>query len=117
MTLIHYSIILLYIPIFGTHLFRLIRLPCYTILILNTIFCLGAVLAECLICCPIACRFDYTIHCRSCGNQAVLDLFNAVFNILLDITVVLLPIPTLWGLQMAMRKRLMLTGIFGLGMA
>ena len=80
-------------------------------------FCLGAVLAECLICRPIACRFDYTIQCRSCGNQAVLDLFNAVFNILLDITVVLLPIPTLWGLQMGMHKRLMLTGIFGLGMA
>ena len=84
---------------------------------LTTLFCLGAVLGECLICCPIACRFDYTIQCRSCGNQAVLDLFNAVFNILLDITVVLLPIPTLWGLQMAMRKRLMLTLIFGLDMA
>lgn len=116
-TFIRSSIILLYIPIFGIHLFRLIRLPCFTVLMLNTIFCLAAILAEFLICCPLACRFDYTIPCRSYGNQAVLDLFNAVFNILLDIVVVLLSIPTLLGLQMAMRKRLMLTGIFGLGLA
>ena len=117
MTFVRSSIILLYIRIFDTHLFRLFRLLCYTTLILNTIFCLGAVLGECLICSPIACRFDYTIQCHSCGNETVLDPLNAVFNILLDVTVVLLPIPLLWGLQMAMRKRLMLTGIVGLGMA
>ncbi|CAD6591541.1 MAG: hypothetical protein ASARMPREDX12_005215 [Alectoria sarmentosa] len=113
-TSIRSSIILLYVRIFSTRSFRIV---CYAVLTLNAEFSVAAILAECLICSPIACRFDYTIECRSSGDQTVLDLFTAVFNMFLDITVVVLPIPILWGLQTAVSRKLMLTGIFGLGTA
>ena len=108
------SVVTLYIRIFRTQSFRLI---CYAVLILNVQFSIAAILAESLICLPIECRFNYIIPCRSCGDYAFPDLFAGIFNILLDIMMVILPMPMLWGLQMAVSKKLMLSGIFALGLA
>lgn len=44
-----------------------------------------------------------------------LDLYLGIFNLLLDVCVVVLPMPVLWGLQMAVSKKLMLSAMFGLG--
>lgn len=49
--------------------------------------------------------------------QRSLDLFIAIFNFFLDATVVLMPMPVLWGLQMAVSKKVALSGIFGMGTA
>ena len=43
------------------------------------------------------------------------DFLVLIFNLLLDVVVVVLPIPTLWRLQMPIRKKMMLSGMFGLG--
>ena len=37
------------------------------------------------------------------------------FNVLLDVVVVILPVPTLWRLQIPISKKMMLSGMFGLG--
>ena len=50
-----------------------------------------------------------------CGYQKSLDLFIGIFNLLLDVTVVVLPMPVLWGLKMALGQKIMLTGMFGMG--
>lgn len=50
-----------------------------------------------------------------CGNQKSLDLYLGIFNLLMDVTIVVLPMPVLWGLQMAVNKKLVLSGMFGLG--
>ena len=113
MTLIRSSVVTLYIRIFRTRPFRLV---CYAVLILNVQFSIAAILAEYLICNPITCRFDYTIPCRSCGDQGVLNLFAGISNMLLDIIVVILPMPMLWGLQMVVSKKLMLSGVFALSL-
>lgn len=42
-------------------------------------------------------------------------LLKGIINLLLDITVVLLAMPVLWGLQMARAKKVMLSGILGMG--
>lgn len=114
MALIRSSAVTLYIRIFRTQPFRLI---CYAFLTLNVQFSIAAILAESLICTPVVCRFNYTIPCRSCGDNALLDLFAGISNILLDIMMVILPMPMLWGLQMAVSKKLMLSGMFALGLA
>ena len=49
------------------------------------------------------------------GDQKSLDLFIGISNLLLDVTVVVLPMPVLWNLQVAMRKKAVLSGMFGLG--
>ena len=42
-------------------------------------------------------------------------MFIGIFNLLLDVCVVVIPMPILWGLKMNMSKKIALTGIFGLG--
>ena len=53
----------------------------------------------------------------SCGDQKSLDLSIGIVNLLLDVTVVVLPMPVLWGLKMAVAKKAMLSGMFGMGTA
>lgn len=52
-----------------------------------------------------------------CGDQKSLDLFIGIFNLLLDVTVVVMPMPVLWGLKLAVGKKVMLSGMFGVGTA
>ena len=111
MALIRSSVITLYIRIFRTQPFRLV---CYAVLALNVLFSIAAILAESLISLHVECRFNYAIPCRSSGDN---DLFAGTFNILLDIMMVILPMPMLWSLQMAVSKKLMLSGMFALGLA
>ena len=109
--LIRSSIILLYIRIFPARSFRH---TCYAILTLNGTFSLGAVLTVWLICVPIGCTWSLS-YCDACGSKRLFNLLNATISLLLDITVVLLPTPVLWGLQMPVRKKVMISGMFGLG--
>lgn len=51
----------------------------------------------------------------SCGDQKSLDMYIAILNLLQDVMVVVLPMPILWRLQMAMTKKVALSGIFGIG--
>ena len=46
----------------------------------------------------------------------MLDLFIAIFNMVLDIVVVVLPMPVLWRLQMSRERKAALSCIFGLGL-
>ena len=111
-TLIRFSVILLYIRIFVTRSFRL---TCYAVLILNTIFFIATSLSYILSSIPVGCQWSDTIECSSAVNAKSIDLVVAVFNLLLDVIVVVLPMPVLWGLQMAVGKKATLSGIFGLG--
>lgn len=114
-TFIRASIVFLYVRIFPTKMFRRI---CYVVLVVNFVFFVGTVLADCLICQPISYRWDRVIGGKgSCGDQKSLDLFIGIFNLLLDVTVVVLPMPILWGLKMAVGKKVMLSGMFGMGTA
>ena len=109
--LIRSSIIFLYIRIFPARSFRF---TCYAILTLNCTFSLGAVLTVWLICVPIGCMYSTSI-CDSCGSVGLYNLLNTTISLLLDITVVFLPTPVLWGLQMPVKKKVMISGMFGLG--
>ena len=114
-TFIRVSVVLLYIRIFATRLFRKI---CYTVLVINVCFFVGIVFADCLICQPISYRWDRMVGGSGfCGDQKSLDLFIGIFNLLLDVTVVVMPMPVLWGLKLAVGKKVMLSGMFGVGTA
>lgn len=110
--MIRSSIIFLYIRIFPSRSFRL---ACYAILTLNVAFSIGFVVADSLECRPFACLWDPSVACNSCFKQFLLENFQAGFSLTLDITVVFLPTPMLWGLQMPARKKALLSGMFGLG--
>ena len=107
------SVLQLYIYLFRST--KSFRITCYVVHAINFGFFAGTVVAACLICRPIAFNWDPTIPGGSCGDQKALDMFIGVFNLLMDITVVTLPMPVLWGLQMSTQKKVVLTGIFGMG--
>lgn len=86
-------------------------------LILNLIVFVTIALSFCLICKPIAFRWDWTIKGGSCGDEKPLDLYASIINLILDALVVILPMPSLWGLQMPLRRKLGVCCLFGLGTA
>ena len=88
---------------------------CYVVLAINILFLASIILTTCLLCRPIAYRWNKTIEGGTCGEQKSFDMFVAVFNLLLDVTTVVLPMPILWGLQMAFGKKIALTLMFGMG--
>ena len=112
-TFIRASVLALYVRI----VFRIksFRMTCYVVHGINMLFGAVTVLGACLICDPISFQWHRSIPGGHCGDQKKLDLFIGVFNLLIDITVVVLPMPVLWGLQMATGRKISLSGIFGLG--
>lgn len=110
--MIRSSIMFLYIRIFPSRSFRL---ACYSILTLNVAFSTGVVVADFLECRPLACRWDPSVACTSCFETSIFAKFQAGFSLTLDIMVVFLPTPMLWGLQIPGRKKALLSGMFGLG--
>lgn len=111
-TLIRFSVILLYMRIFVTRSFRL---ACYAILVLNITFFIATFLSNVLFDLPVGCQWNPTAECSSALDAKSVDLSIAIFNLLLDVTVVILPMPVLWGLQMAVGRKTTLSGMFGLG--
>ena len=110
-TVIRASVLALYIRIFRTKSFRW---ACYVVHAINAAFGAATILGACLICLPVAYNWDHSIA-GHCGNQKSLDLFIGIFNLLMDVTVVVLPMPVLWGLQMAVGRKIVLSMMFGLG--
>ncbi|CAF9933487.1 MAG: hypothetical protein ALECFALPRED_005609 [Alectoria fallacina] len=112
-TSIRASVLALYIRIFRTPSFRV---TCYVVQGFNLAYFVAVVLACCLICRPFAFLWDQSID-GFCGDQKSLDIFIGVFNLLMDITTVALPMPVLWGLQVRMKKKLIIAAMFSMGVA
>ncbi|KAK0515818.1 hypothetical protein JMJ35_001852 [Cladonia borealis] len=110
-TLVRASVLSLYICIFRTPSFRS---TCYGVHAFNLGFFVATVLACCLICRPFAYNWNHSIE-GTCGDQRSLELFLGVFNLLIDVTTVVLPLPVLWGLQMPTSKKFILSGMFSMG--
>ena len=52
-----------------------------------------------------------------CGNLKALELATASFNIVLDLMVIVLPMPVLWNLQLPTHKKVALSAMFSMGLA
>ena len=65
-------------------------------------------------CSPVQYQWDKTIPGGYCLQQEKFFLGNALPNIVTDALVVILPMPIIWRLQMAMRRKILLTMLFAL---
>ena len=110
-TSVKLSILHLYIMIFRIRSFRIIT---YILMGTTIIYCAIVILEAFLICRPLAFFWNKTIE-GSCGNEQAIFLSTGILNLMIDVMVVILPMPMLWGLQMKVAKKIALTGIFGLG--
>lgn len=105
------SILSLYVHIFLTQPFRIV---CYVVHGLNFAYFAATVLACCLVCRPISANWNP--QAGTCGDQKSLDLFIGIFNLIMDVAVVVLPLPVVWKLQMSRGRKIVISAIFGMGL-
>lgn len=106
------SIVHLYGQIFRKRWFRMTT---YLLMALSVMYSVSATLEIFLVCQPLAFSWNTSIPGGHCGNLKKAWLAVAVANLLIDLAIVLLPLPVLWGLQMNTKRKLALSGIFSIG--
>jgi len=59
----------------------------------------------------------WTFHeAGTCVNKGGLFQAHAIYSLLIDVMIILLPMPTLYGLHMPLKRRLLVMGIFAIGL-
>lgn len=106
------AILLLYIEIFpGNKKFRWCAIGVGGLVFL---YWVSAVLFITLLCRPIAYNWNRGIP-GSCGDVRKIQYASAGFNMVIDLLVVLLPLPVVWRLQMSSRKKMGVSASFAIG--
>lgn len=77
-------------------------------------FGIGAILQAFLLCRPFAKNWNPLLP-GVCGSSTQTILAEAIINMIIDVAIMILPMPLIWRLQMAQRRKVTLTMIFGLG--
>lgn len=106
------SILFLYLRIFPV---RWLVISSYTTMSIIVAWAIATILAGCLICRPFAFNWDKTIADGYCGNQVSSFTATGVINLVTDVAVLVLPMSSLYKLQMALYKKITLITVFGLG--
>ena len=105
------SIVLLYMRIFISKNFQRI---CYVVLAIIVGWSFAAICATIFQCVPIEGSWNRSTPAR-CIDQDIFWVAYAVLNILTDVMVLALPLPQIFKLQLKLRGKVMLSGIFLLG--
>jgi len=108
------SILHLYCTIFWKKTFQRVS---YSIMAFAICLAVIIVLQAFLICRPFAFNWDPYIPGGKCGNQIAGYKAQAIINIAIDISIVVLPVPMLWTLQLTWSKKLGIYFMFSVGMA
>ncbi|TKA79218.1 hypothetical protein B0A55_03966 [Friedmanniomyces simplex] len=106
------SILLLYKRTFGV--VKRFRQAVYFMLCLTASYLIICILTSLLGCRPIS-YFWNKDQPGLCFNETQFFRWNGVANLLLDVVVLLLPMPMIWRLQLTIKQKLALSGIFLLG--
>ncbi|KAJ5176254.1 uncharacterized protein N7482_002131 [Penicillium canariense] len=106
------SILAFYVQAFTTKIFRYFAYGAMTIVCL---FFIGSITTTLTLCRPIASNWDKSIHGK-CGDEATAMLAAAAFNMALDIGIVVLPLPVIWGLHMSTQKKAAVMATFTLSL-
>lgn len=111
-TLIKLSILHFYKTIFGIN--GVFRYTIYVVAAVVVSFGIGVFLAQILICRPFAKNWNRSLP-GVCGSSPATILSEAVINMLIDIAIMVLPMPLVWRLQMTRRRKIVFTVLVGLG--
>ncbi len=80
------------------------------------LWALATVLMGFLMCKPFAFNWDQTIPDGHCGNQVLSYEVTGALNLVTDLIVLFLPMPYLYGLNLALYKKLVLMVTFAVGL-
>ncbi|KAI1367185.1 hypothetical protein F5Y08DRAFT_336854 [Xylaria arbuscula] len=81
---------------------------------LNSAWFLGLVLGLILLCNPVAKNWEPTLP-GTCGKTSDLYLGNAISSVIIDVLILLLPVPMIWGVQASSARKVAITAVFILG--
>ena len=108
------SILLLYLRIFSPS--PLIRNLIIVNLWANILFYVVAFFVEMFNCVPRAAIWDVRIQDYHCLDVEAAELASAAFNVVSDFAILVLPISTVWTLQMRTKKKLAVVSVFATGL-
>ena len=111
-TLVRISAILFTKRIFGV--VQGMRWKIWLLLVLSVLFGLVVFLEIFLICRPMAVDWNAQIH-GTCGDQVVSYLVLEALGLLLDFTILAVPIPCIWSLQMTLSRKIKFASMFLIG--
>ena len=111
-TLTKFSILLFLVSVFTK---RGVRWAASVLAVLSGSFWLAYVLEAFLLCRPLAYAWDKTIPGGRCGSVYADLLGIPIMNLILDFLITILPMPSLWALQMPRKTKVQLSGVLGLG--
>lgn len=112
MSTVKCSILLFYLRIFVNRSFRIAARVC---IVISVCWGMSVILEGFLLCRPLALNWDPTIK-GTCGDRHSAFVAAGALNMITDIMVLLLPIPTVWNLQMPRANKVALCAVFALGL-
>lgn len=105
------SILSLYTSLFPNRRFVFL---CYATMVVTAAYFISVLLETFLLCKPVQFNWDKSIA-GTCEGQNTAYLVAGITNLVIDVFVVVMPMPMLLGLRMSLRKRLSVIGMFSLG--
>jgi hypothetical protein len=75
----------------------------------------ASIVAGLAICQPFAMNWDQTIEGGRCGDQTKFYMWLGIINVIVDVLILGLPMPFLYKLQLPLRKKILLLGMFSVG--
>lgn len=84
------------------------------VMIWVALWSVGNILQVFLLCRPFAASYDPSIK-GTCGDQKASFIAIGCFNVITDVAILCLPIPTIWALKATTRTKIALTAVFAAG--
>ncbi|KAI9045134.1 uncharacterized protein KD926_009548 [Aspergillus affinis] len=110
------SLLVFIMRAFPTKLIRWLGLTIVGFLVLLTI---SGELPLILQCSPVSAAYDKTVpnyKCFPSDTMFDIEMYQGVLMFAVDLAIFALPIPTIWKLQMPLKRRLTIIGLFALGL-
>jgi hypothetical protein len=110
--LIRVSMLVFYLQLFRVTRWRYVF---WVFVGLNFASLVAIIFSTLLICRPITYSFDKSAVGGHCGDLISFQLFVAIWNLLMDVAIVVLPMPVIWGLKMKIKSKVGVSLMFGMG--
>ncbi|TLD24076.1 hypothetical protein PspLS_06548 [Pyricularia sp. CBS 133598] len=105
------SVLLLFTTLFPT---RRMQMATYVIGGFIVVWCTGAIITTFLMCQPFEMNWNRSLP-GHCGDDPLFYTILGVINIIVEVTILLLPMPVIYKLNMPLHRRLVVVGMFSLG--
>ncbi|TRX88462.1 hypothetical protein FHL15_010652 [Xylaria flabelliformis] len=106
------TILLLYLRLFRIH--RWFRITTYLLITYIWLWGISEVIVAISQCIPIAYQWDKSLN-GHCIDQLAYYRWVSVPNVIHDVIMLILPLPMVWSLQIDLRQKLALSGVFLIG--